>query len=266
MRKRERRNGLNSVLALAVSCIVFFYLFAWQVSSQNLFVPGPASYEEGDSIFTIEASDGTRLAVYWGPVPKAKRTVFYFHGNAEDLGHVEFILNNYRVQGVNALSFDYRGYGLSEGKPSEANLYADAGEVLDYAIAKLGVAEDSVVFHGRSLGGGVAVELASQRPAAGLILESTFLSLFRIYFPLKWLPADKFRNDRKASQVACPTLIIHGRQDGLVPFDHAEELAALVGAQDVKTLWIDEAGHNDLIAVAGPTYWAAIRGFLSGLE
>ena len=265
MRERERRNGFNTLLVLISVCVLFFFLFAHVVTRELLFVPGPASYGANESIVMIEAEDGTPLAVFWGPVAGAKRTVFYFHGNGEDLGQVGFILNNYRLQGVNVLSFDYRGYGLSEGSPSERLCYADANSVLDYAIANLGVDPRAVVFHGRSLGGGVAMELATERDAEGLILESTFLSVFRLYLPMSWVPGDKFVNFKKAPKVSCPTLIVHGRQDRVVPFEHGVELAALIPDGLAKTLWVDGVGHNDLVDRASSEYWASIRGFLATL-
>src|SRR5690606_22887842 len=135
-----------------------------------------------------EASGGNRLAAFWGPAPGARSTVFYLHGSQVDLGEVQSVLNTYRLQGVNVRSFDYRGYGLSEGEASETETYADAHAVLDHAIAHLGVDERGVIFHGKGLGGGVAMELATGRPAKGLILESTFLSAYRVYLPLRWIP------------------------------------------------------------------------------
>ncbi len=264
MRERERANGLNTLLVLVSVSVLFFFLFGRVVTKQLLFQPGPASYEADDSILLIKSSEDTQLAVFWGPTPGATKTVFYFHGNAEDLGQVGFILNNYRLQGVNVLSFDYRGFGLSEGTASEENCYADANAVLDYAIAHLGVDPKKVILHGRSLGGGVAMELATERGAMGLILESAFLSAYRLYLPVTWVPGDKFVNAKKAPRVSCPTLVVHGKNDKVVSFSHGEELASLVPPQFVKTLWVDGVGHNDLVDRASVKYWAAIRGFLAG--
>lgn len=265
MRERERKNGFNTLLVLGSVCVLFFFLFAQVVTKQLLFRPGPASYAADDSIIMIPSADDTQLAAFWGPVPGASKTVFYFHGNAEDLGHINFILSNYRLQGVNVLSFDYRGYGLSEGTPTEKTCFKDANTVLDYAIANLGVDPENVVLHGRSLGSGVAMELAVERGAKALVLESAFLSVYRLYLPLTWVPGDKFVNAKKAPKVTCPTLLIHGKEDTLVDFFHGEELAALIPTEQVKTLWVEGAGHNDLMDRASVKYWASIRGFLSGL-
>lgn len=266
MRTREARNGLNSLLVLISVCVLFYFLFGNVVTKQLMFVPGPASYDaDTDGIRLIEAEDGTQLAVFWGSAYGAKRTVFYFHGNAEDLGNVSFILNNYRLQGVNVLSFDYRGYGLSGGSASERLCYADAERVLEYAVSDLGIQLEEVVFHGRSLGSGVAMEMATRHATAGLILESAFLSAYRLYLPLKGVPGDKFTNFKKADEVDCPTLLVHGMRDQVVPFEHGEELSELLDPELVKTLWLPRAGHNDVLAVASSEYWAGIRGFLAGL-
>ncbi|MDQ8185060.1 alpha/beta hydrolase [Pelagicoccus sp. SDUM812002] len=265
MREREQKNGFNTLLVLVSVCVLFFFLFAQVVTKQLLFRPGPASYEADESILMVTSDDDTQIAAFWGPVPGASKTVFYFHGNGEDLGHVSFILNNYRLQGVNVLSFDYRGYGLSEGTPSEKSCYKDANAVLDYAVANLGVKPERVILHGRSLGGGVAMELATTRGAMGLIMESAFLSAYQVYLPLTWVPGDKFFNGKKASKLECPTLVIHGKKDRVVDFSHGEEIAANVPADLLKTLWIDGVGHNDLVNRASAQYWASIRGFLAGL-
>lgn len=250
---------------LVAVTVLFFFLFAQMVTKQLLFVPGPASYEADDSILMVTSEDETQLAVFWGPVPGATKTVFYFHGNGEDLGHINFILNNYRLQGVNVLSFDYRGYGLSEGSPSEKVCYKDANTVLDYAVANLGVDPERVVLHGRSLGGGVAMELATERGAMGLIMESAFLSAYQVYLPLSWVPGDKFANSKKAPEVECPTLVIHGKNDQVIGFYHGEQLAEAIPPDLLKTFWVDGVGHNDLVDRASVQYWASIRGFLAGL-
>lgn len=264
-RNRERRGGLNTVLILVSVCVLFFYLFANVATRQHLFVPEPASYELGDSIRVVSTGDGVELAVFWGVAPGAKKTVFFFHGNAEDIGDVAFILNSYRLQGVNVLCFDYRGYGQSGGSSTEKNVLSDASVVLDYAIANFGVDPEEVIFHGRSLGGGVAMDLAVERGAAGLILESSFLSVYRLFLPMDWLPGDKFVNFRKAPDLECPTLVMHGKKDDVVPFEHGEELASLVPEGLLRTHWFEEAGHNDIQQRAGAEYWAVIRAFLLDL-
>lgn len=265
MRKRERRNGLMNLLVLVVTCILFLMIFAHQLTTRALFLPGPSTYGEEDSIRFVEVEDGTRLAVYWGPAPGAEWTVLYLHGNAEDLGHAQRILTNYRLRGINALSFDYRGYGLSEGLPTEKNVKSDCEAIYRYAIDTLGAREDRLIVHGRSLGGGAAMHLAARRRPAALILESTFLSVYRLAFPVSWLPGDKFDNVALAKKVACPTLVIHARHDEVVPFEQGERLAALIPERLRQTLWLEDAGHNARGARGDARYWAAIGAFVSSL-
>lgn len=266
MRERERRNGFNNLLMLVAVCVLFFVLFAYQVGTRTLFGPGEATYGEDDGLVRfIDAADGTRLAVYWGPAPGAKWTALYFHGSEEDIGEVQDVLASYRLQGINVLSLDYRGFGLSEGKATERNAYGDAERLYDYALTELGLAEDRLILHGRAVGGGVAMHLAATRHPGALILESSFLSVFRLYLPMAWIPGDKFDNQRKAGRVKCPTLVIHGMADERVPVEHGRKLADLIDAEPVRTLWLAGAGHDDLRSASGDRYWAAIRGFIGDL-
>ncbi len=266
VREREKRNGFNGVVGLVATCVLFFYIFSYQVTRNKLFFPQEPSYGESESIVHFESQDGTKLVAFWGPVEGAKWTVVYFHGNAEDIGDIQSILRSYQLQGLNILCMDYRGFGLSEGKAVEENTFEDANALLDYAIEHLGVDVSRIVLHGRSIGGGVAMELATKRPAAGLILESSFLSIFQMYLPVQWLPGDKFVNSAKAAEVACPALVIHGREDHVVPFKHGEKLASLISEDLVKTLWVDAVGHNDLVLKEGRLYWAAIRNYITSLK
>ncbi|MBC2608125.1 alpha/beta hydrolase [Pelagicoccus albus] len=266
MRERERRNGFNTILVLVALCVLFFYLFAQMVTKQLLFVPGPSTYQaDDDFIQQVVADDGIVLSVYWQKVPGATKTVFYTHGNGEDIGQTLFILQNYALQGVNVLSFDYRGYGLSEGTPSEKNCYSDARDVIEHAVQEWGVDRNWLILHGRSLGGGVAVQLATEFQPLAVILESTFLSIYQLYLPLSWVPGDKFVNEDKAPEVSAPALVIHGREDRVVPFEQGLELSQALGSHDVKTVWVDGVGHNDLVVKASSEYWAAIRSFLANL-
>ena len=263
---RERRGGLNLILVMVASVVLFFVLFANLVTENLLFQPGPASYGESvPELIRIPAADGTLLAAFWGPVPRARRTILYFHGNAEDIGDAVLLLNNYRLLGCNVLCFDYRGYGLTPGEATEKNALRDAEAVYRYALETLQVPESEIVLHGRSLGAGVAMRLAATQKPGALILESAFLSVYRLYLPLQWIPGDKFDNARQAKRVRAPALVLHGRSDAVVPFSHGETLATALGSERVETVWL-EAGHNDLIARQGSLYWAAVKRFLASLD
>lgn len=267
MRQRERRNHLNGLLALIATCVLFFVLFAHQVKSRYLSASTePASYSaDANGIRFVETEDGVKLAIFWGPVPNARLTVFYLPANHEDLGQVQDVLASYRLQGMNAMSFDYRGRGLSEGSATEKNTLRDAEAIYQHAVQELGVTAGSIVAHGKELGAAVAMHLAVKQELQGLVLETPFLSLMRLHLPLVWMPGDAFDNQANASKVDCPTLIIHGERDKVVPPSHGKKLAELIGEEQAKTLWLPAAGHDDLRDATGDRYWAAIRTFIASL-
>ena len=265
MRTRERRSGFNNLLILIAGCVLFFAVFALQIRTKAQFRPVPASYAEGEGIVRIAAEDGLELAAQWRPVAGSRWTVIYFHDNGEDIGAVLPTLASYQLAGVSTLCFDYRGFGLTGGVATEKNTLADAGVVYRYAVETLGVPAERVVLHGRGLGASVALHVAAAESPAGLIAESAYLSLLRLYLPVRWLPGDRFVNTPKARRLRCPTLFIHGRLNDVVPFEHGEKLAAAVPEGLVETLWIEDAGHEDLGRSPTSPYWQGIRGFLRKL-
>lgn len=253
---------LVNTLAVVLSVVVFLMIFAHQVASTAMFVPRPASYAESEQILMLETDEGNSVAAYFGDAPNARQTIYYFHGNGEDLGDVMPILATFQLRGYNVFCFDYRGYGLSTGEATEANVYADAQLGLDYLTEKRGIPLESIILLGRSIGSGPAVELAMLHEVGGLILESAFQSIYKLYFPIKWIPGDKFRNKAKLRRVDCPVLVIHGEQDTIVPIAHGHELAAALPEEQVETFWLPEVGHNDVVFRGGSSYWNRIDRFV----
>jgi fermentation-respiration switch protein FrsA (DUF1100 family) len=162
------------------------------------------------------------------------------------------------------LGWDYRGYGLSGGKPGEPATLRDAHTVLAYVTCPLGVPPERVIFYGNSVGGGPAVEAAASHRVGGLILRSAFTSAFRVMTHVRLLPFDKFNNLGKLPRVTCPVLVIHGTADDTIPFSHAQKLYAAAPGLKYK-LWVEGAGHNDLIETAGEDYWKALEEFVTSL-
>jgi fermentation-respiration switch protein FrsA (DUF1100 family) len=160
------------------------------------------------------------------------------------------------------LAFDYRGYGHSTGRPSEPGLRRDACAARAALLDQDGVDPARVLYLGESLGGGVALALALERPPAGLILHSAFTSvrdLARIHYPLipRALVPDAYPSLRLIGRLALPLLVLHGERDEIVPLMHAEALAD--AARGPKRMHVFAgAGHNDLLAVAGPEWARAI--------
>lgn len=226
-----------------------------------IFQPRYGSFREPkEGAARLKLANGTELSLIYLPNPSARRTLWYFHGNAEDLGNVEPRLHQLRDLGYAVFAYDYPGYGLSGGQPSEKSICEATRAALAYLRETRGVTADRLVVYGRSLGSGPAVELAVNEPVAGLVLESAIMSVYRVVTRWRLLPFDQFENLRKIPRLRCPALVIHGRDDQVVPFHHGEALYKAIPTTK-QHFWSDLAGHNDLEQIEGERYWAAIRKF-----
>jgi len=225
-----------------------------------LYQPQYGSFREVDGMRKIPGPDGGTLAVLYLPNPKARLTLWYFHGNAEDLGDIEPQLKRLHDAGFAVFAFDYPGYGLSDGHPSEKAIYAAARIARTYLRETLKVPAGQTLLYGRSLGGGPATQLATEERVAGLVLQSAFMSAYRVVTHWHLLPFDQFENLKKLPRVHCPVLVMHGRDDRVIPFYHGEALFA-AAPEPKRCLWVDSAGHNDFVERAGDGYWQALRDF-----
>jgi hypothetical protein len=225
-----------------------------------IFLPQPSSYRDTGEILKLTTRDRIQISAVYLPNPAATYTILYTHGNAEDLGDIQPVLQYLRDSGFSVFSFDYRGYGTSQGTASERNAYRDIDTAYNYLTEQLSVLPSRIIAFGRSVGGGVAVDLASRKPLAGLIIESGFTSAFRVVVPIPILPFDKFRNINKIKNVKCPVLVMHGRADEIIPFQHGQQLFN-AAPEPKRYLWIDEASHNDFMWVAGDSYKVALQEF-----
>jgi fermentation-respiration switch protein FrsA (DUF1100 family) len=220
--------------------------------------PAAACLTFADVTFATE--DGERLHAWWVPArTPAIGHVLLCHGNAGNVGdrlpHIELL----SAAGFDVLAFDYRGYGRSTGRPSEQGLYRDARAARNALVRRLGGERAPLLYLGESLGGAVALALALEQPPAGLILQSAFTSvrdMARVHYPLipHALVPDAYPSIRLIRGLAAPLLVLHGERDEIVPLMHAEALAeAAAGPKRMHVF--PGAGHNDLLARAGPE-WA----------
>jgi abhydrolase domain-containing protein 17 len=264
MKRSERLYWLRFSLGIG---IIYAGLSGWALmaSDSMIFFPNYASRAEPEGFVKVEMEDGSGLSAVFLSNPKARLTLWHFHGNAEALGDIMPRLKELREFGFNVFSLEYPGYGTSYGRPTEARIYASLGAGLRYLENELKITPGQLVVHGRSLGGGPAVELATRENVAGLILESTFTSAYRVVTRWPLLPGDKFKNLKKLSAVHCPVLVIHGRSDRTIPFHHGESLYAAVRSKSKQHLWVNLAGHNDLRRWAGELYQEAIVEFTQNL-
>ena len=239
-----------------------FAAFAYFVSDRMIFLPPRPSYTaRGVPVVMVPTSDGASLATLYLPNPRATLTLLYSHGNAEDLGQLAPWLEQYRAAGYSVLAFDYRGYGLSTGgPPSTAGAVRDVEAVYRHAVDSLGIRPASIVLFGRSVGSGPATDLATHEPVGGLVIESGFVSAFRVLTRVPLLPFDRFPNLRNLRRVRCPVLVIHGTEDEVIPWSHGQRLYAAAG-QPRQALWIEGAHHNDVVELGGARYWSGLAAF-----
>ena len=252
--------------AAALALYGLLLLTAWKFGERLMF-PAPGSSYRPDSLdglITLTADDGVRIAALHLPNERARFTILYSHGNGEDLGNVLPVLEAIQRLGFAVFAYDYRGYGTSDGRPGVEGVTRDAEAAYAYVSATLGVPDDRLILWGRSIGGGPAVHLAAQHAVAGLVLEATFTSAFCVVTNRRILPFDRFENRRILRGLAIPTLFIHGRKDGIVPFVHGQRNFECA-PEPKRSLWIDGAGHNDLWLVAPQEIGRALLDFAESL-
>ena len=251
---------LRGLFLALLSVYLVVFIFALFFSDQLIFQPQRAGYRDDAEVLKVNSSDGARISARYLPNPSATFTILFSHGNAEDIGYIEPLLEGMRSAGFAVLAYDYQGYGTSEGKPSERHAYQDEDAAYDYLVQTLHTPPDRIIAFGRSVGGGPATDLASRRRVAALVLESSFTSAFRVMTRVRILPFDKFDNLGKIKKVHCPVLIIHGTQDSVIDPSHGKRLFA--AANDPKQfLWVEGANHNDVEFVAGSRYSESLRKF-----
>ena len=255
---------MKTILITVLVLYAAFAAFAYFVSDRMIFLPPQASYASGrlPVVMVPTGEDGgAAIATLHLPNPRAKLTLLYSHGNAEDLGQLAPWLEEYRAAGFSVLAFDYRGYGASTGgPPSAAGAVRDMEAVYRHAVGTLGIQPASIVLFGRSVGSGPATELASRVPVGGLVIESGFVSAFRVLTHVTLLPFDKFPNLRLVPRVRCPVLVIHGTEDEVIPWSHGRRLYDAAN-EPKQALWIEGAHHNDVVPMGGARYWSALQQF-----
>ncbi|WP_254568171.1 alpha/beta hydrolase [Oscillatoria sp. HE19RPO] len=252
---------VRSLLFVYVSIGIYGYFF----SERMIFIPQPASYSQLPGMLMLNSANEKQIAAVYLANPQADYTILYSHGNAEDLGDILPVLTQFQNIGFSVLSFDYQGYGISEGNPTERRAVQDMEAAYFYLTETLKIPPERIIVYGRSVGGGPALELAARYPVGGLVVESSFTSIFRTVTRIPIYPVDKFNNIRNIQRVNCPVLVIHGTEDEVIPFWHGEALFA-AAPEPKQALWVEGAGHNDLIQVAGDRHSAALLGFVGLLE
>ena len=272
--KRLVELALTLVAAMIV-VVVFFRAF------ENRFVYYPPHYPDGfDSPKVyglapvevwIEARDGAKLNAWFLAAPSSAKVLLWFHGNAENIGMGLEQMKAFARLGVNILALDYRGYGKSEGSPDEAGVYRDGQAAYEYLVQTRRFEPKNIILYGHSLGGAVAVDVASKNPCGGLIVESSLSSgreMARLIFHVPgigYIFKSRFDSAEKIPSVRAPVLIIHGTRDRVIPFWMGRKLYD--AAREPKSFFaVEGAGHNDVLVVGGEPYLARLGAFLETPE
>jgi len=251
---------IYGLLAYLIICsIVFFY-------SDRLIYrpPTPASYQDTPNIIKLKTPTGKILTVLYLNNSKATYTILFSHGNSSDLGMNKPFLYAVAQRGYSAIGYDYEGYGTSQGHPSEANTYLDAQTIYNYLVNVKKIDPSHIILLGHSLGTGVTVNLALHNPCAGVILESPFLTVYRVISGYPLVLFDKYDNLRKIKQIHRPLLIVHGTADSVVPFWQGKALFEAAN-QPKYFLSVAKAGHSNFIALDAKEYWNIFTHFINNL-
>jgi fermentation-respiration switch protein FrsA (DUF1100 family) len=265
-------NHVNYIAWPLIAAIVYgaLYFFA------NRSVYFPMKYPHGfwnvqgplgASDVWLATRDGVRIHGWLVERQGARLVTLYLHGNAGNITHRELQIREIVAAGSSILMLDYRGYGKSAGRPTEKGLYRDADAAYEHLL-QIGYRAEQVVLHGESLGTAVAVDLASRRTCAGVVLEAPFTcakDVARDVLPvlgpmLIW----SFDSRKKITQIGAPMLFIQGDQDEVIPLRLGQALFA--AAREPKSFWmVPGAGHNDIINAAGSQYGQRLQTFYSSL-
>jgi fermentation-respiration switch protein FrsA (DUF1100 family) len=210
--------------------------------------PAVAGLPQAEEVL-LDTDDGERVIVWHIPPRGEKPVILYFHGNGGALAWRGERLHSLTSDGDGLVALSYRGYGGSSGRPTETGLLEDARAA--YAFAAARYPTERIVLWGESLGSGVAVTLAAEKPVARMVLESPFTSIKDVassiywFLPVRWLIKDPFHSDLRMSKVTAPVLILHGERDNVVPIALGEQLYGLITAPK-RFVRFPNAGHNDL--------------------
>jgi len=215
----------------------------------------------------LKTADGLSIFAWYIPAPDARAVLLFCHGNGGNISHRLDSIKIFHDIGLSVLIFDYRGYGRSEGEPTEKGTYLDAEAAWDFLIKEKGIEPARIVIFGRSLGSAVAAELAMRRKAGALIIESGFTSipdLGRKYYPhmpIRLITRFHYATIDKVNRLALPKLFIHSPEDEIIPYDQGMRLYER--ADEPKEFLKIQGGHNEGFLQSGDLYISGLKLFIA---
>ncbi|MCD4698988.1 MAG: alpha/beta hydrolase [Phycisphaerae bacterium] len=274
--RRRIRKLFWAIFRIVLFSITGFVIILYFFQSRFVFFPSREIGATPDDValmfepVEIQTDDGVKITGWFVPAKDARGTALFFHGNGGNISHRLDSLRIFHSLSLNTLIIDYRGYGLSEGKPSEEGIYLDAQAAWKYLVERRDTAPEKIIIFGRSLGGAVAVHLAGKNNPKALIVESTCTSIPEIgsdlypFLPralLRRLSRYQFNAREGISQAACPVLVVHSRDDDMIPFAHGRAIFDAAG--EPKEFLEITGSHNDGFVASGQTYRNGLDKFVS---
>lgn len=273
--KSKIRKIVFSIFSIIFLFVFSFNAFLYVKLPDMVFYPlkevnvTPKDWDLSFESVRLKSADNKTISGWYIPAAGADKTVLFFHGNGGNISHRGNSLYIFHKLKLNVLIIDYLGYGESEGMASEKGLYQSANAAWDYLIEDKAIKPETIIIFGRSLGGVVAVDLASRVNAGGLIIESTFSALgdiVDIYFPVLshffYLRYD-FDSVSKIKKVTVPVLAIHSPDDEVIPFELGQKL--FEGVTSEKTFLQIKGGHNDGFMQSIASYMKTLRTFIQAI-
>lgn len=258
---------ISVVLGYAAILLLVYFLqprMVFHPHKKITATPADLSYEFEN--VTVKTEDGNRLHGWFVPADTANMTVLYLHGNAGNIsGRMETIQLLHQLQ-LNVFIFDYRGYGQSEGRPSERGTYNDAVAAWNYLQSERRIPGSDIAIMGRSLGGSVAAWLAARKNPAASIIETTFTSAADLgaelypWLPVRWMIKYEYNTLQNIQKIDSPVFMSHSRADQVVPYDHSRKL--FEAANQPKIFLELEGTHGSGFLETGVKYRNALKSFL----
>lgn len=267
MLKPNMWHGGASILLLLLVAYAALLLFIYFNQANMLYLPDyagasstatPANAGFDFETVALITEDGLQLDAWYVPAANERGIILFCHGNAGTIANRISTLDILNELGFSSLIFDYRGYGRSQGEPTEEGTYRDAEAAWQFLREK-GYREDEILIMGRSLGAAVAAELAQRHQPKAVVLESAFTSVPDLaaelypFFPVRWLSRFRYETISYLQSITAPVLIVHSRDDEIISFNHGQRL--FDAANSPKQFLELKGGHNDAIYVSGIEYY-----------
>jgi fermentation-respiration switch protein FrsA (DUF1100 family) len=263
---------MNAVIVLLVFYLAFL-ITIYFVQDRMIYFPERKilitpkdiglEYEE----VSLQTKDNVTIAGWYIPAENETGIILFCHGNAGNISHRLESISIFHKLGLSVLIFDYRGYGNSQGNPSERGTYLDAEAAWNHLIEVKKKSPDRIIIFGRSLGAAIAADIALRHRPAGLILESSFLSVpemgkkYYPWIPVRLLSKYDYSIIDKIQSISCPKLIIHSPDDEIVPFEHGNSIYEK--AHQPKEILEIKGGHNEGFLISGNLYIEGLQNFLN---